>query len=429
MDKLKVCLLNDSFPPMIDGVANAVVNYANVISNGLGEVVVATPQYPNVVDNYPFRVIRYPSIDTTKLFGYRAGYPLAPKTADALTAFKPSVIHSHCPVSSMILGRLLREATGAPLIMTYHTKFDIDIKNAIKSKLLAESSIRMLVDNISAADEVWAVSRGAGENLVSLGFKGEYVVMENGVDFARGIASRERVDALRKQHGFTDDDTAFLFVGRLMWYKGIRLILAGLNAAAKAGARFKMVFVGDGQDREEMERFAMDLGINEFCVFTGAVHDRELLRDYFSLADLFLFPSTFDTNGIVVREAAACGLGSLLIEGSCAAEGVTCGHNAILIHEDVDELARVVLGVCKDREHYRQIGEHAMDELYVSWEDSVKHAAERYRLITTETFERRRSFTDEVGSRLVKPYSDWSRIKLLTEREDLPTRRRSDRYL
>ena len=108
---------------------------------------------------------------------------------------------------------------------------------------------------------------------------------------------------------------------------------------------------------------------------------------------------------------------------------MTCGHNAILIHEDVDELARVVLGVCKDREHYRQIGEHAMDELYVSWEDSVKHAAERYRLITTETFERRRSFTDEVGSRLVKLYSDWSRIKLLTEREDLPTRRRSDRYL
>ena len=43
MDKLKVCLINDSFPPAIDGVANAVVNYGRIINSGLGTASVVTP--------------------------------------------------------------------------------------------------------------------------------------------------------------------------------------------------------------------------------------------------------------------------------------------------------------------------------------------------------------------------------------------------
>ena len=74
-EKLNVCLLNDSFPPTIDGVANTVLNYASVIQKGLGNAVVATPQYPDVTDNYDFDVVRYKSFDTTSIIGYRAGYP------------------------------------------------------------------------------------------------------------------------------------------------------------------------------------------------------------------------------------------------------------------------------------------------------------------------------------------------------------------
>ena len=56
-EKLKVCLLNDSFPPTIDGVSNTVFNYASIIQDKLGEAVVATPKYPNVEDDYDFEVV------------------------------------------------------------------------------------------------------------------------------------------------------------------------------------------------------------------------------------------------------------------------------------------------------------------------------------------------------------------------------------
>ena len=55
---MKVCLSNDSFPPLIDGVANTVVNYATVIQKKYGSALVATPKYPGVKDDYPFTVLR-----------------------------------------------------------------------------------------------------------------------------------------------------------------------------------------------------------------------------------------------------------------------------------------------------------------------------------------------------------------------------------
>ena len=79
MRKLTVGLFNDSFPPIIDGVANAVVNYATVISRDLGKVVVATPKYPKAEEKeYDFEVIRYKSAMMGKRIGYRAGNPFDP---------------------------------------------------------------------------------------------------------------------------------------------------------------------------------------------------------------------------------------------------------------------------------------------------------------------------------------------------------------
>ena len=313
MDKRTICLLNDSFPPEIDGVANAVVNYAKNITKSGENAIVVTPTMPGADDSaFPFPVLRYPSIDTRKKLGYVAGYPFSPETARVLTEQKVELMHTHCPITSCLLARSLRAVVDAPLVLTYHTKYDVDIAKAVRGKLLQESAIRALVQNIASCDEVWVVSRGAGENLRSLGYEGDYIVMENGVDFPRGRATEAEIAAITQRHHLPQDRPVFLFIGRMRWYKGIRLILDGLAQARAQGARFTMLFVGDGTDMADIQALARENGLWEDCVFAGAVRDRELLRAYYSRGDLFLFPSTFDTNGIVVREAAACALPALL---------------------------------------------------------------------------------------------------------------------
>ena len=382
MDKHTICLLNDSFPPIIDGVANAVVNYAENIEKHHGHAVVVTPSVPGADDSgYPFPVVRYPSIDTRRLVGYVAGYPFSPETALRVREEKVELLHTHCPIASAILARSLREVVDAPLVLTYHTKYDIDIAKAVKSKLLQESAIHALVQNVSACDEVWVVSRGAGENLRSLGYEGEYTVMENGVDVPRGRVSGEAVAAATAGYDLPRDVPVFLFVGRLMWYKGLHIILDALRALRESGQDFRMVFIGAGGDEKEVRAGVEEMRLADRCFFTGSISDRETLRAWYSRADLFLFPSTFDTNGLVVREAAASGCASVLVAGSCAAEGVTDGRNGFLIEENAGSLCTKLSALCADREAMRCVGENAMHELYLSWEEAVARASKRYGIV------------------------------------------------
>ncbi len=378
---LSVCLMNDSFPPVVDGVANVVLNYARILSETEEFCAVATPEYPDVVDDYPFPVVRYPSIDTTKATGYRAGNPFSPATVNTLADMGFDLIHSHCPVASTYLARALRETINVPIVFTYHTKFDIDIAEAIPLPAAQDVAESLLVNNIAACDEVWVVSEGAGQNLRSLGYKGDYIVMPNGVDLSRGRADDAAVDALREKWDLRTDAPVYLFLGRMMWYKGLRIILDGLARVKAAGRDFRMVFVGDGHDRAEAEEYAEQLGLADRCRFVGAERDREVIRAWYTLADLFLFPATFDTNGLVVREAAACSLGSLLVRDSCAAEGIVHGETGLLIPEDAEGLAAALLAPEAGRETFRRIGTNAADRIYLSWEDSVKQAREQYRSV------------------------------------------------
>ena len=380
-DKLNVCLLNESFPPVIDGVANAVLNYADIIQRKYGNAVVAAPKYPGIKDDYPYRVIRYPSINTMKSVGCRVGIPYWPSAVRELVKCDIDIIHAHSPFVSTLVARSLRASANVPIVLTYHTKFDIAIKNAVESGLLRSAAIKFIVANIQACDEVWVVSEGAGENLKSLGYKGSYIVMENGADFPRGSATAEEIDAISAEYHLESNVPVFLFVGRMMWYKGIRIILDGLLHAKLQGLRFKMLFVGDGGDFEEIKACARALGLADDIIFTCIVTDRKKLRAFFSRADLFLFPSTFDTNGLVVREAAACSLASVLIKGSCAAEGITDGRHGVLIDENAASLTDALLRLAGDRDGMKSMGKNALEEIYVSWDDAVGKAAERYQIV------------------------------------------------
>ncbi len=409
MKQLTVGLLNDSFPPTIDGVANVTVNYARIIDAQYGAAVVATPYYPHVQDKYSFEVLRYPSTYLGESVGYRAGYPFDPHVLHELEQRKIDIIHTHCPFVSTVLARMLRKATGVPIVFTYHTKFDIDLEDAFANDMLRKASVKFILNNINACDEVWVVSEGAGQNLRGLGYQGDYIIMENGTDFDRRRADRDRVEKLRAQLGIPQGLPVMLFVGRLRWYKGIQISLDGLRAVKEQGQSFRFLLVGDGADRAEIAAYIAEIGLTEECILTGAVADRELLRDYFTLADLFLFPSTFDTNGIVVREAAACSLPSVVIRDSAAAEGITDGQNGILIEETAAAMCAAVLSALRNLEQVRKIGEQASRQLYLSWEDAVGRAYARYLSILERypaKVDDKKSLTEALGAAVTKILDD-----------------------
>ena len=378
-----ICLLNDSFPPEIDGVANTVLNYARVLNSEGTHACVITPEVRGADDSaFDYPIFRYPSVDLRNTtLGYTAGLPFTAWMLPKLQQMDIGLLHSHCPAVSNLVARKLRETLDVPLVMTYHSKFDIDIAKILPVKTLQSGVIQAMLSNINACDEVWTVSRGAGENLRSLGYQGDCIVMENGVDMPRGRLPQETVDRLTAGYDLPDGVPVMLFVGRMMWYKGIRLILDACRTLQSRGIAYRMVFAGGGYDLEDIKAYAQEMHISSSCIFLGSLSDREQLRAWYCRANLFIFPSTYDTNGLVVREAAACSLASVLIRGSAAAEGAADGVNCLLVDEDAGSLARCLAGVLGDRERMAAIGEAAARDLYISWEEAVHRAQERYGIV------------------------------------------------
>ena len=162
-----------------------------------------------------------------------------------------------------------------------------------------------------------------------------------------------------------------------------------------------MVFVGSGAELEAFQRYIVRIGIMDKCIFTGSIHDRELLRAWYCRADLFLFPSTFDTNGLVVREAAACSLGSVLIGGSCAAEGITDGVNGLLIEENAESMSACLTRALQQPGIMQQIGKNAARDLYLSWNDAVHSAMSRYEIVIDRYRSRQRPAHQEPMEQLL----------------------------
>lgn len=393
--------MNDSFPPQLDGVANTAKNYADNIEEYHGHAIVVTPEYPDKQDyKYPYPIIRYPSLDARWFIGYMAGIPFSPGVTKQLREENVELLHCHCPAAALLLARQLRVPLNVPVIMTYHTKYDVDLLKAFKTRLLSENAVKVMINNISSCDEVWTVSRGAGENLKSLGFEGDYYIMENGVDMPLGRASDEYIHETVKDFDLPGDVPVFLFVGRMMWYKGIRLILDACEGLKSMGTDFRMVMVGNGADLDEIKEYTAKLNLEDKVLYIGAVYDRDRLKAWYCRADVFVFPSTYDTNGLVVREAASCSLASILVKGSCAAEGVTDGRNGFLISETPASLALMMYRLCLDRDAAKKVGENAARELYISWKMAVDRAMERYEIVMDNykagLYPKRNKLTDEV---------------------------------
>jgi len=378
---MNIALITDSFPPMIDGVSRSVLGYAKALhEGGYGKCIVIVPHIPRLKYDYPFPVYGFASI-RIPYDGYRAGHPFIPRLIKKLKDLEIDLIHAHSPFISMTLARELRRYLKVPIVFTQHTKWDFDIAMAVSSSLLRRRLEHYAYSNLSRADDLWAVSRGAGEHLVSRGYKGSYIVMPNGTDFSQGKVEPELISQINSRHDLPNGVPVFLFVGRMKWYKNIRLILDALELLNESQFDFRMLFVGDGDEMPEIKKVAADKGIAHLVHFVGRINDRNVLMSYFTRSDLFIFLSSYDNAPLVVREAAACACPSLVLQGSSTSEIIIDGVNGFMVKENAVYVADAIQRIFADRKHLEDVSTAASEQVYLTWEKAVEHAAERYEVV------------------------------------------------
>lgn len=370
--KLDVIQFNESFPPLMDGVANVTRNYAHWIKKKYGKSYVVTPEYPGFIDDEIFPVLRYPSLPLALRKPYRLGVGQHnPKLWKKLDSLHVDIVHAQSPFSSGNIALQYAKQKEIPLVATFHSKFYDDFKEATRSDVISWLMTHLVVDFFNYADAVWAVNESTRETLISYGYKGNVDVVPNGADFE----VPQNLDLLVKKtnatYGLKEDDLVFLFVGQMIKQKNVPMIIESLSMLKKAGVAFTMLFVGEGKSKEDFIDQVKKLGINDNVKFLGKILDRDMLKSIFARADLFIFPSVYDNAPVVTREAAAVGTASLIVKGSNASEGVVHGENGYLCEESAESVATAIQKIISDRDGLKNTGIKAQTTIFRSWEAIV----------------------------------------------------------
>ena len=372
---------NESFPPIIDGVANVVKNYAYWLNKKHGSCCVITPKHPDAFDDFDFEVYRYTSFKVPTRNEYRFGFPqMSTSFWMSLKKIPFDIVHAHCPFSAGVAARSIARINDIPLVATFHSKFKDDFMAAFKSEVIVESILLKIASFYETADEVWTVNESSIETLREYGYTGSVHVMGNGCDLEPRFSSDEASKEVEAMFGIKPGVPLLMYIGQHIWQKNLKMVIEALQLVKERGAAFHMLFVGEGARRGDMERLVSEGDLKDNVTFAGSVADRDTVAKIYLRSSAMLFPSLYDTSSLVPREAAACGCPTVFVRGSSTSQGVT-EQNGFLIENKAKALADTVKHIIEDPDHAHKVGEMARNTLYRSWEDAIETAFERYQLL------------------------------------------------
>lgn len=362
----------ESFIPVYDGVSRVMHAYADNLSARGHEVCVIVPRYPvEHVETFNYRIIDYSAFKFTKKWPYRAG--IAPLDRHFMQEIKNTdfdLVHIHGPGTAGFIGMEIAKRRHIPLIGTFHTKFYDDILAVTNSKAMAKLGSEIVAKFYDTCDEIWAVSENAAETLRSYGAKNAIKIMPNGTDHR--VLHEDKVPEVIERYSIRTDVPVLLFTGRITFEKNIKRILQACSLLKKDGFDFQLLMVGMGPDFDGVKTMAAELGISDKLKMLGFIDNTVTLDCLYSISDLFVFPSIFDTSGLVIREAAAMKTPSLVVKGSGAGECIIPGENGLVTKDDEREIADCIKNYfAMEKSEREAIGDCARRTIALPWDGEI----------------------------------------------------------
>ncbi|HAF69784.1 MAG: Glycosyl transferase family 1 [Acetothermia bacterium 64_32] len=350
---MKIGLFSDTYLPQINGVTTTVHWLREELERLGHEVYVFCPHYGR--ERPDPRVIRLPAVTFPFHRESRVALPLPIRARRVLEGLE--AVHSHTPFS---LGTLALWAArrGLPHVHTYHTLY-VAYRHYLPPPLRPP---RRMAEVLSAAfcnrcDAVTVESTPIRDELLRYGVRVPIHVFPFGVNL-RLFSQPIRHD-LRKDLGLSPQARLLLYVGRLAQEKNVSFLLRMFGELAKRRPEAVLIMIGGGPAAGELVQQAHRLGIAGRVLFPGYIgHER--LVDYYRQADVFVFASKTETQGLVVLEAMAAGLPVVAIPEMGVKDFLVDGVNALCAPEDERGFAGRVMEVLEDRELRERLKEGAL---------------------------------------------------------------------
>lgn len=358
---MNIAYFTNFYLPVVNGVVRSVESFRQELTRQGHNVFVFAQEHNGYQDEAPF-IFRYPSLTLPMQVDIPAVIPVSTFVNKLFPSLKPDVIHTHHPILLGQAAARKAEELNLPLVFTFHTQYReythyFPLPQEAIQDFLKDTIETWLKDFMQKCQHIVIPSKSMEEILVrDYGLQDRYTVIPTGID----------LDPIRKADGDTfrarmgwKDDKVLISTGRLEEEKNWPVLLRAAQKAMEKHHDLRMVIIGDGTDKSELENLAQELGIAERVTFTGQMPFDEVIL-HLKAADMFGFASVTETQGLVTMEAMAAGLPVVAVDASGTRDILDDGEQGYLVPEDPDALAQSLIRLLDSPKNMKRFSANAL---------------------------------------------------------------------
>lgn len=359
---MRILMLSDVYFPRVNGVSTSIQTFARELQRQGHSVTLIAPDY-GADHSDELELLRVPSrkviVDPEDRM-LKMDWVL--ERVDLLAKCEYDLIHVQTPFVAHYLGLKLARQLRLPLAETYHTYFEEYLYNYIS--YLPRSWLRFAARRFSTAqcnsvNHVVVPSAPIEQALRRYGVKTPITIVPTGLEldrFSGGDGAR-----FRDAHGIDRDRPLALYVGRMAHEKNIAFLLRAMKQAIRTMPGLLFVMAGEGPAEHWAWHWVEREGLSDNVVFVGYLDRATQLLDCYRAADLFVFASRTETQGLVLLEAMALGT-PVVSTAVLGTKTVLCdGRGVLIAKENEDDFSAKVLQLMRDDAARQALSQAALD--------------------------------------------------------------------
>jgi glycosyltransferase involved in cell wall biosynthesis len=365
---MKILLISDVYFPRVNGVSTSIKTFTEQLQK-LGHTVhLIAPDYgietadEDWITRVPARKIFFDPED----YLMKTGEVL--RLLPALKREKFDVIHIHTPFIAHYVGLKLGKLLQIPVLETYHTFFEDYLHHYLPwiPKFAARGLARLISKKqCNQLDALVAPSQPMLDVLRTYGINTRAEVIATGLQEASFKAADG--EAFRAKYGIEQNQPMLLYVGRVAFEKNIDFLVRMTKLLIKDTPEALLVITGEGPAVQSLRALVKALDIEKHVQFIGYLDRNTELNACYQAADIFVFASKSETQGLVLLEAMAQATPVVAIAELGTASILVEGQGAMIAVDDEVEFAHKVHALLKKPVHREHLGKLARVYAHSNW--------------------------------------------------------------
>ncbi|WP_088700576.1 glycosyltransferase [Halomonas campaniensis] len=387
---LKILMISDVYFPRVNGVSTSIASFRGALERLGHSVTLICPDYPVGQVDEP-GVLRIhsrqvPGDPEDRMMRYRDLMALKPQLA--AEAF--DLIHVHTPFTAHYAGVALGRRLGLPVVATYHTLFEEYVHHYIRwlpRRWLQLAARRLSVHQCQQLDALVAPSQAMQQALTRYGVTTPTKVIPTGLSlesFCHTQGTQDDSD-FRAHYHLPQEAQLLLYVGRAAFEKNIDFLIDMLPKVLTEHPTARLIITGEGPAHDSLVQRAQEVGVADAVLFLGYLDRHGPLQAAYRAADVFVFASRTETQGLVLLEAMALGTPVVSTAMMGTLDVLKEGEGCLIAEDNHDDFAAKVNRLLNDETLRQQLAQRA--QVYAaSWHEDAKseNLVTLYRKLTDE---------------------------------------------